>query len=131
MKPQATITEIRAAVLDRGFFRITISTSWSSAVRNVISRSTETPSSLWFASADTFGWFAPSFSAAAACVSRRRAVMRAQPGRGERRQRQKEQQTEIGPHDRAGDVRDGVPQMVVIVPVDRDAEEAQRIGQSA
>jgi hypothetical protein len=42
----AATTEIRAAVRERGFFRITISTSWSSAVRNVINRSTEKPSSL-------------------------------------------------------------------------------------
>jgi hypothetical protein len=42
----AATTEIRATARDRGFLRMTISTSWSSAVRNVISRSTEKPSSL-------------------------------------------------------------------------------------
>jgi ABC-type glycerol-3-phosphate transport system substrate-binding protein len=43
---QAAVTLMRAAGRERGFFRMTISTSRSSAVRNVISRSTEKPSSL-------------------------------------------------------------------------------------
>jgi hypothetical protein len=38
IRNQAATTEIRPAVRDRGLFLITISTSWPSAVRNVISR---------------------------------------------------------------------------------------------
>jgi hypothetical protein len=36
----------RAAFRERGFWRITISTSWSTAVNSFISRSTEKPASL-------------------------------------------------------------------------------------
>ncbi len=43
---QAATTLIRAAFRDRGFFRMTISTSWSSAVSRFIRRSTEKPASL-------------------------------------------------------------------------------------
>lgn len=42
----AATTLIRPAFRDRGFGRITISTSWSSAVNRLISRSTEKPASL-------------------------------------------------------------------------------------
>ena len=42
---QAAVTRTRPALRDRGFRRITISTSRSSAVRKFISRSTENPSS--------------------------------------------------------------------------------------
>jgi hypothetical protein len=45
-QPQAATTLIRAAFRERGFRRITISTSWSSAVKRFIRRSTEKPSSL-------------------------------------------------------------------------------------
>jgi hypothetical protein len=43
---QAATTLIRAALRERGFCRITISTSWSSAVNRFIRRSTEKPTSL-------------------------------------------------------------------------------------
>ena len=43
---QAGTTRMRAARRDRGFRSITISTSWSRAVNNLISRSTEKPESL-------------------------------------------------------------------------------------
>ena len=43
---QAATTRICAAGRERGFLRMTISTSRSSAVRKVISRSTENPASL-------------------------------------------------------------------------------------
>ena len=42
----AATTVIRATFLDRGFLRITISTSWSNAFSRVIRRSTEKPLSL-------------------------------------------------------------------------------------
>ena len=42
----AATTVIRPAFRERGFRRITISTSWSSAVKRFIRRSTEKPSSL-------------------------------------------------------------------------------------
>ena len=45
-KSQAATTLIRAAFRERGFCRITISTSWSSAVNRFIRRSTEKPASL-------------------------------------------------------------------------------------
>ena len=43
---QAATTLIRPAFRERGFRRMTISTSWSSAVNRFISRSTEKPTSL-------------------------------------------------------------------------------------
>ena len=55
IRNQAATTEIRPAVRDRGLALISICTSWSSAVGNVISRSTEKPSSLSLANAETFG----------------------------------------------------------------------------
>ena len=46
LRAQAAVTMMRAAGRERAFFRITISTSRSSAVRKVMSRSTENPASL-------------------------------------------------------------------------------------
>ena len=43
---QAATTLIRPAFRERGFRRITISTSWSTAVKKFIRRSTENPASL-------------------------------------------------------------------------------------
>ena len=43
---QAATTLMRAVFLERGFLRITISTSWSSAVSRFIRRSIENPESL-------------------------------------------------------------------------------------
>jgi triacylglycerol lipase len=54
----------RAAARERGFARVTISTSWSSALSNIISRSTENPSSLVLRSTETFGRLRPSRAAA-------------------------------------------------------------------
>ena len=45
-RPYAATTLISAALRERGFFRITISTSRSRTVSSVISRSTEKPASL-------------------------------------------------------------------------------------
>ena len=45
-RTHAATTLIRAAFRERGFRRITISTSWSSAVKRFIRRSTENPASL-------------------------------------------------------------------------------------
>jgi hypothetical protein len=45
-RTQAATTLIRAVFRERGFRRITISTSWSSAVNRFIKRSTEKPASL-------------------------------------------------------------------------------------
>jgi hypothetical protein len=61
-------TLIRAACRERGFFRITISTSKSAAVNKFISRSREKPASLYWRSAETLGGVMPSASAAAACA---------------------------------------------------------------
>lgn len=44
-------------------------------------------------------------------------------------QRQPEQQVQIGPQQRAIDVRDQVKEVMVVIPVDRDVDEAQHIAE--
>ena len=53
----------------------------------------------------------------------------AHPGRRERKQRQPEQQVQVRPQDAAAHVRGGMQQVVVIVPVDADVDEAQHVAQ--
>jgi hypothetical protein len=67
----APVTTILAALFDRGFFLITISTSRSSALRKCIRRCTENPSNRQFTKAEIFGlrqtkpiWHSPRSSSA-------------------------------------------------------------------
>ena len=53
----------------------------------------------------------------------------AHPGGDERDQRQPEQQVQVGPQDPAVDVAGGVQQVVVVVPVDAEVDEAQHVAQ--
>jgi len=49
------------------------------------------------------------------------------PGGRHRNERQPEQQTGVGPHNKPVDARNGVQQVMVVVPVDREIDEAQHV----
>ena len=48
---------------------------------------------------------------------------------GERKQRQPEQQMQVRPQNAAADVFGGMEQVVMVVPVDADVDEAQHVAQ--
>ena len=56
-------------------------------------------------------------------------VVLAHPSRGERKQRQPEQQVQIRPQYRPVDGRGQLEHVVVVVPVDADVDEAQDVGE--
>jgi len=58
-----------------------------------------------------------------------RFVILAYPSGRERRERQPEQQMQIGPQDRSGNALGSVQEMMMIVPVDADVNEAQDVAQ--
>ena len=57
----------------------------------------------------------------------RREVVLPHPTRGEGNEREPEQQVQVGPQNAPADVRDRVQQMVVIVPIHADEDEAQDV----
>ena len=59
----------------------------------------------------------------------RREIVLAHPGRRKRDQRQPEQQMKIGPQHQPVDMPHQMKEVVVVVPVDRDVDEAQNIAE--
>ena len=59
----------------------------------------------------------------------RRKMVFAHPAGGKGNQRQPEQQMQVGPENRPGDMPAGVQHVVVVVPVDPDVHEAQHVAE--
>ena len=62
-------------------------------------------------------------------VERGRELILAHPLGDERHQRQPEQQMQVGPQHAALDVLDHLPEMMMVVPIDADVDEAQHVAQ--